>query len=426
MKVLIYSQIFPFPPQHGAHHRIRQLIRYFLSRSCEVHLLCHSCTWGNPFDRGAVDLNITAQLIRFPTWGHRADTAWKRIFGLRELSIVSKVAFNRVLRDLAPDIILMNYAHSMSLLPRRAAATVVVDTHDFLTVSRHLSIKARALLDEQKYEFVPLKSVVDEFLCNSASEVAEEVEALNKADLILAISKHEGRIFQDQTKRQVQTFNYGAEGMSVAPAPHDRLGIMPIGTGDNPHNILGAYCIDRAMRCLNPAQTVVAAVGRAAHEMPLGSWCEPMGHVDDYFDAVRRYGFGVCPAFWGTGAQIKQYEFAELAMPIVAYRWMVDLELWVDGENCLLTDDPRTFAEQLCSMASSPKLLASLREGAKLLKQRVAERLTRQERELDCRLGLRAAACLDSTERQKSRSLAPNREKLGALAARRWLIDDAN
>src|SRR5262249_23319199 len=118
MRVLIYSQIFPFPPQHGAHHRIRQLIRYFLSRNCEAHLLCHSCTWGNPFDRGAVDLNITAQLIRFPTWGHRVDTAWKRIFRLREHSIVSKVAFNRVLKDLAPDIVLMNYADSMSLLAR--------------------------------------------------------------------------------------------------------------------------------------------------------------------------------------------------------------------------------------------------------------------------------------------------------------------
>ena len=413
MRVLIYSQIFPFPPQHGAHHRIRQLIRYFLSRSCEVHLLCHSCTWGNPFDPDAVDLNITADLIRFPAWGHKVDTAWKRILGLREHSIVSKVAFNRVLRHLAPDIILMNYAHSMSLLPRRAPATVVVDTHDFLTVNRHLSIKARALLDEQKYEFVPLKSVVDEFLCDPESEVSEEAESLNKADLILAISEYEGRIFQAQTKRQVQIFNYRAEGMAVAPGPHDGLGIMPIGTGDNPHNILGAYCIDRAMRSLSPTQTVVTGVGRAAREMRLGSWCEQTGHVANYFDVIRRFGFGVCPAFWGTGAQIKQYEFAELGMPIVAYRWMVDSELWVDGENCLLADDPGAFAERICSMASSPKLLEGLREGAKLLKPRVAERLARQEGDLDCRLGLRAAACLDGTERQKSRSLTPNREKLG-------------
>jgi hypothetical protein len=391
-RVLIYSQIFPFPPQHGAHHRIRQLIRYFIARGCEVHLLCHSCGWGNRFDRGAVDFDIEAHLIRFPSWGHRIDTAWKRLFGLREYSIVSKVAYNRVLRDLAPDIVLMNYADSMSLLPGRVRAAVIVDTHDFLSLSRHLAVRAHALLAEERYEFCPSAFMVEEFMRNSADEVSQEAAALGKADLILAISKAEGQIFHDRARRPVQVLNYRADELSESgTARAAPLGIMPIGTGDNPHNVLGAYCIDRAMRHFSPARTIVAAVGRAAREMRFGSWCGVVGHVADYLVALRTYGFGVCPAFWGTGAQVKQYEFAELGMPIVAYRWMVDSELWVDGENCLLADDPPGFAERLCSIASSGTI-AELQEKAKLLKRRVAQRLARQYAELDRRLGLRAVA----------------------------------
>jgi hypothetical protein len=395
-RVLIYSQIFPFPPQHGAHHRIIQLIRYFLSRNCDVHLICHSCTWGNQFDNGAINLNITADHIRFPSWGHKIDTAWKRYVQRRPVfgdgSIVSKLAFNTSLRRLAPDIVLMNYANSLSLLPDATSATVVVDTHDFLSLSWHLSTRARALIDAERYEFSPLALTVETYLRDAAKEVSLEFAALGRPNLILAISEHEGQIFREQTDRAVHVLSYRAEAPQVrAPSQLSQLGVMPIGTGDNPHNILGAYCIDHAMRCFDSTRTVVAAVGHAAREIRLGSWCEPLGHVSDYFGTVRNYEFGVCPAFWGTGAQIKQYEFGELGMPIVAYRWMVDSELWVDEENCLLVDDPRAFAERLCLIASS-RPMTEMRERAKLLKERAAKRLERQCAELDRRLGLRAAA----------------------------------
>jgi hypothetical protein len=387
-RVLVYSQLFPFPPQHGAHHRILQLIRYFLSRGCDVHLLCHSRTWGNRFDRGAVDLAMKAHLIRFPAWGYRVDAAWRRLFQPQEHSIVSKLAYNRFLRKLAPDIVLMNYVTSMGLLPQRVGAAVIVDTHDFLSLSRHLSIRARALLAEQRYDFSSPEAVIEEFMRASADEVSQEVSALAKSDLILAISKEEAKIFQERTRGQVQVLNYRAEEPeSRAPVCPNELGLMPVGTGDNPHNILGAYCIDRAMRALGSTKAVVAAVGHAARELRVGAWCESLGHVADYFDAVRRHGFGVCPAFWGTGAQIKQYEFAELGAPIVAYRWMVDSELWIDGENCLLTENPGGFADRLCSLGA-PRVLVRLREQAKLLSQRMGERLARQLAELDQRLGL--------------------------------------
>jgi hypothetical protein len=308
-----------------------------------------------------------------------------------EYSIVSKIAYNRTLKDLAPDIVLMNHSKSMSLVPAHARATVIADTH-LLSVERHLSIRAQALLAEEKYEFSCLEFEIKDFMGNSTDEVSEEAAALNKADLILAISKEEEQIFQDQAECPVQLLNYRAEAPEAIPQTcRSQVGIMPIGTGDNPHNILGAYCIDRAMRCSNAGRTLVATVGRASYGLRLGSWCEPVGHVANYFEAVGSYGFGVCPAFWGAGAQVKQYEFAELGMPIVAYRWMVDSELWVDGEDCLLVDNPGDFAERLCSIASS-KLMSELSEGAKLLKLRAAERLVRQYAELDRRIGLSCAA----------------------------------
>jgi hypothetical protein len=287
----------------------------------------------------------------------------------------------------------MNYANSMYLVPWRTRATVIVDTHDFLSLSRHFSRLARALLAEERYEFSSPGSIVAAFLRDTADEVSQEFAALGRSDLTLAISEQEGQIFRDRGGCPVQVLNYCPEELGAPGPPQlSQLGVMPIGTGDNPHNVLGTYCLDRAMRQLRPANVVVAAVGRAAQELRLGSWCHPIGYLADYTNGIRSYSFGVCPAFWGTGAQIKQYEFAELGMPIVAYRWMVDSELWIDGENCLLADDPHEFAERLCSAASCSRLTADLRERATLAKQRMAERQARQQAELDRRLGLRVAA----------------------------------
>jgi hypothetical protein len=292
----------------------------------------------------------------------------------------------------------MNYASSMSLLPERGQATVIVDTHDFLSLNRYLAVRARALLAEKRYEFSPLTFTAETFLRNAVDEISLEFAALRRSDLILAISEQEGQVFRKETGRPVQVLNYRAEEPQVpAPAGLSHLGIMPVGSGDNPHNILGAHCLDDAMRCLNPRTHVVAAVGRAAQEIQLGSWCETLGHVADYMSVVRNYNFGVCPAFWGTGAQIKQYEFAELGMPIAAYRWMVDPDLWIDGENCMLVEHPTAFAERLCLIHSSSKLIAGLRGGAKLLKRHIADRLAQQCLKLDGYLGLRAASHYSSS-----------------------------
>ena len=214
----------------------------------------------------------------------------------------------------------MNYPNSMSLLPSRSGPTVIVDTHEIFSVGRHLSSRARALLADGKYEFSRPETELEHFMCDRTEEISQEIAALNKADLILAISKKDGQFFQDHSTRKVFVLNYSAGAPEIsAPARCNSLGVMPIGTGENPHNILGAYCLDRAMRRSNVRGSVVAAFGGASREIRLGSWCKPAGYVADYFEA------SACVPPFG----VRALRLSNMNLRRLAYQWWRTVGWWI-------------------------------------------------------------------------------------------------
>src|SRR5262249_32679060 len=89
--------------------------------------------------------------------------------------------------------------------------------------------------------------------------------------------------------------------------------------------------------------------------------------------------FGVMVPFTGTGAQIKQYEFAHAGLPVVGYRTRVDLELFTDGVDAVVVDHPGEMCRAIVRLADDPRYLAQLTAAARELPLRMRELQAREE-----------------------------------------------
>jgi hypothetical protein len=398
-RALVFSRRFPFPPKHGSHHRTLQTIRLLLSAGYGVHAVFQARQWDDRYDASLMDLQIESRAIELTWLERRIDGLWQRWTGRVDVwdSPSKRQQFAKIAKRVAPALIWVNYADGMRVVGRDAPAPVVVDTHDFISLSHYLGQSARARIAAGAADFRPLGDMEREFwkATDSQAEIALEFQHLARADLITAISEREGELLQSRLKKPVATHHYfrelAAERSTASDIADARggppCGVAPLGAEGNPLNHLGMACLDRAMRAASAPDGLVVATGQLAAALVTGGWCRAVGNVADYDRFIEGFDYGVCVPFWGTGAQIKQYEFAMLGMPVVAYRDVVDPELWQHELNALLVDAPDEMARAIIRLSTDRGLVEHLRQGARSLPDRVRSRAHRQERELHRLLG---------------------------------------
>jgi hypothetical protein len=376
-----------------------QVLRYFVKRGWNVDLVAESPHWDNSFDPQAAERPIKVHKLNMPQTPGGMDRLWRRIFRSadRDFAIGAQRAFSHMVGQITPDLILINYCTGMNLIAEDVRVPVIVDTHDFLSMSGFLSSRARSLIDEKASTFEPLADARKAFV--QGEDYRNEVEQIRKANLVLGISKADSATFAKLTGSPVLTFNYyepSSTSLAVSAASLRAVGLMPIGTGDNPHNVLGTMLLDKAFQRAGVTSTtpLVIGSGRVSKELKLGEWFEPAGEIVDYQSYVGQFAYGICPAFWGTGAQIKQYEFAARGMPVVGYRDTLDLDLWMDDYNAIFVSTPEELRSAIVGLSNDWERLAKLRRGAARLPRTLMERNTLQERELDAYVDQLIGACV--------------------------------
>jgi hypothetical protein len=158
-------------------------------------------------------------------------------------------------------------------------------------------------------------------------------------------------------------------------------GLCPVGKGPNLFNEIGLRALDHEFERLGGDRvyvTITGAIGsrstpRANH------WCEVRGLVRDYRHELATHQFGVMVPFTGTGAQIKQYEFAGAGIPVVGYRARVDPGLFTNGVDAILVDHPSEMCRAIARLADEPNYLARLTLAARELPPRLRELEAREE-----------------------------------------------
>lgn len=389
-RVLIYTPIFPFPAVGGSHHRILQMIRYFMSRGFDIHLATPPASWSNPVRSELMWDGLALHILRIQIYSSTLDSWLSKILRKPEgYRFDLKLAFDSLVRRLEPDIILINYASNAYLTKGLPKSRVWIDTHDYFTFSRYLSDLARNRLSsffiEPTNSLPPIHELLEDCTRQCARLSRAEFDMLESAGVVIAISEEERSLFAKNIGTTVIAFNFDPGIERQADHTPDRAaGLMPLSTGDNPHSVLGAMLLDRSLISRTIAHHAVTATGGVSTTLTLGAWCRAIGSVTYYHDEVKKHAFGLCVACWGTGAQIKQYEFASYGRPIVGYRDVIDQHLWKDGVTALIVSSPDDFAEAVIELAQHQELREQLRQNARELSSVMGERKRRQEHELDC------------------------------------------
>ena len=386
-RAICFSPHFPWPPRHGAHHRIIQTLGWMAKRYGPVHLVVGRQS--NDNGRRAAPPPDLVRRVTFLQFEPGPDERLIAQLGLR--SVVDRTtrsareAFGRLVARERPRVVLINYAYWGRLLPPHRDCFAVIDTHDIVSHTEYLLSHARALAQGDDDSFArhvrhPLP------LDHRVPGCERELRTLDVFDLVLAISRADADFLSGRLRRpRVATMGYQPPADSIRPsglAAGPMRGLCPL--GPNRFNEIGLRALDREFNEVGGDRIYVTLTGALAPgpapAAPIaGRWCDVRGVVADYTRELARHAFGVMVPFMGTGAQVKQYEFARAGMPVVGYGARIDPELFTSGVDAVVVDRPAAMRRAIIRLVEDSEYLAQLRGAARELPRRLRDCRAREE-----------------------------------------------
>jgi len=388
---IYFSPHLPWPPRHGAHHRIIQTVRWMVDRYGPVHLVVGRQSNDNGTG-GTPPRDLVGRVTFLDLAPSRAERLVWRL-GLQSTvdrtTRSARESFGRLLKRERPRVAFFNYVYWGRLLPRERDFFAIIDTHDIVSHTEHLLERMAELAREPggdpfaRYRQDPPR------LDRTVRGCGKELRTLEAFDLVVAISDAD-EAFLAGALRHPTVVKVGyhlppSYALPARPTVGRARGLCPV--GPNLFNEMGLCALDRAFDRLGHEGVYVTLTGALARSEPgARKWCEPRGLVADYAHELATHQFGVMVAFTGTGAQIKQYEFAYAGVPVVGYSARVDLELFTNGVDALVVDSPGEMCRAIVRLADEPDYMAQLTAAARDLPRRMRGLQAREESALQALL----------------------------------------
>ena len=220
------------------------------------------------------------------------------------------------------DIIIISYASWAQVIDGISKGPyLIIDTHDFITAqSRKKTDKIGKLFQN-------------------------EIQILRKFDEIWTYSVEEEYIFEQFTDKKVTLIpvsfplNFNKEKRTTT---YDVIYVA----SKNPHNIAGInWFLKEVLPFLRDVK--IHIIGRICSEIGDYENVVKYGMVDDLDDFYRNSRVAICPMLSGTGIKIKVIEALSYGIPVVTNRRGVDGLVNKKENGCLVSDDPKIFAEDI-------------------------------------------------------------------------------
>jgi len=264
-----------------------------------------------------------------------------------------EAAIQKLAREQHFDVVIVEYVFYSKALRYFPRAVKVIDTHDVYT---------------DRAEKMAARNIKSHYWSLSREQ---EAAGLTRADVILAIQKHEAVFFDTLTDNKKRVMVVG-HTVALHPLPNPDSGaqtLLFVGTR-YAANVDGARhfidCVLPLVRKRFPGVRLLVA-GTVCEALSTDSpGVELLGVVKNLDDAYARAAIVVNPVLAGTGLKTKTVEALGHGKPLVTTSCGAEGIEDVAGSAFLMADDPAGMATHIVGLLESPSRSAALAESALL------------------------------------------------------------
>jgi glycosyltransferase involved in cell wall biosynthesis len=385
-KVVYFFPHNPYPPRSGAHKRCLEMLAGLRKLGCEVTLVSSSLSSETPWDRDSIQ-QLEAEFVtqvcvyepsRFDRKSidlvyrfHRRTRTQVPLDSYTYTPIGMRWWFANLMKDIAPDLIVMSYCFWDGLINYRQLKSTlkVVDTIDLFTVNHKMRDALMPYLPVAPIQLDTIDDVIlqpDFFEKLTLEASPEELQVFDRYDRTIAIAKNEFEIIQQNTSNTI---------VSLLPMTQDPCYLdnqytdSPIfTTGPNAFNTQGylyfaKHVLPKVLAAIPAFQLQVT--GACCQEVMPTVGIELAGFVPDLKACYRQARFMISPVFGGTGQQVKIVEAMAHGLPVVALKSAAKKSPIEHGINGFIANDAEEFAQYVIQLWQDPALCRQLGTAAR-------------------------------------------------------------
>lgn len=369
-RILVWFPHGIHPPRMGSQVRALELLRALGSTSHEIVLASgwnppgSGMGWPEAGLRAIRDLGVgsvhvhRSRMDDFMGWVVRKTVgkAWDPPIGSWRYTPPSQVRwFGRLVREVRPDLLLMNYSVSDTLVEAAGfdRKRCALETHDLVLLNKRMQKAVERELPEAPYrpDAVDPSVLSLDWYRKPEFEHADDQETriCARYGLCLSISSREA----DRLASCGANVEHLPMSMPVGPEGNRWSGAAILAAGPNAFNVQGyLWFTSRVLPSLleQAPDFELEATGTLSTKIAPVPGVRPMGVVPNLAERYLEAKFAICPVFGGTGQQVKIVEAMAHGLAVVVLADPARESPIVHGENGLVCRDEKEFADACLSL----------------------------------------------------------------------------
>lgn len=391
MKVLVYYPHNPFPPKSGSHRRFTEMCRGMKSIGCQVYFLSSTLNtdtkWNISIDDDSLNKVADRLFVYTPNLFDRQYLKFAhRYYGyLKKKPALSsdlycppgmRSWFSRILSQVSPDFIFMNYAYWDRLIDHQKLASIprLIETHDLVTINSKMQKELTPHFLCHNTDILRISQVSNEILREDYFDTLdlvaekEEFDIYNRYSTTIAITPKEAEIIQNNTSNTNVVSIPMMQKLSLIQNSYSGSAIFPV--GPNPFNLHGYFyflkkVLPKVIHKIPSFQLQVTGSIWNNISLEKVDGVVFSGFVPDLTAIYAQSRFLICPVFGGTGQQVKIVEAMAHGLPVVALKNAAKRSPLQHQINGLVAENAEEFSEYVIQLWEDQNLCRQLGSAAR-------------------------------------------------------------
>lgn len=281
--------------------------------------------------------------------------------------------FNRLVEELNPDLIVMNYAYFDCIVNERTRAgrKCIMEMHDLVTLNEKMQASFRESVGLERMAEGDIPEFMLDPDCYQNWEFnadPAEFKIYDKYDYTLCISEKERFLVQQHSPETKAVYLPMTQAVAAIENRYDGNALLTL--GPNAFNLQGYYFfLNRVLPHITSKQPDFRLDVTGNFFFNFSPRTTPgiqyRGFVTDLRNYYESSAFFVCPVFGGTGQQVKVVEAMAHGLPVVALDKIATNSPIRHGVNGLIARCEEEFAHHVLHLWQDRRLCRRLGEEAR-------------------------------------------------------------